>query len=64
MELVKLKLIPWKHFYRRASFISYLDKAHACVYRLAQAFSLSHAFKLSTLLMFPMHVFALSSDNL
>lgn len=64
MELVKL--IPWRLFYRRAlQELFYLEEAHACMYMPAQAFSLSHALKLlSTLLMFPMHVFALSLDNL
>lgn len=58
-ELVKL--IPWRHFYRRARFISCVEEAQACMYVLAQAFSLSRALRfLSTLLMFPMHVFALS----
>lgn len=59
-----VKLIPWRLFYRRARFISYLEEAHACMYMLKLSL-LSHALKLlSSLLMFPMHVFALSLDNL
>lgn len=61
MELVKL--FPWRLFYRRARFISHLEEAHACMYMLAPAFSVSCS-EVVKLLMFPMHVFALSSDNL